>query len=86
MGHDNTRKPVFSGKEAKRLGFSTLAVHGGEPRPKLGNSLATPIVQTAIIRFALSSPDPAARSFVAAARKKDPELVKDLEEELATEK
>jgi cystathionine gamma-synthase len=33
-------------------GFSTLAVHGGEPRPKLGNSLATPIVQTATYTFA----------------------------------
>ena len=37
---------------AKRPGFSTLAVHGGEPRPKLGNSLATPIVQTATYTFA----------------------------------
>jgi cystathionine gamma-synthase len=27
-------------------------VHGGEPRPKLGNSLATPIVQTATYTFA----------------------------------
>lgn len=52
MGQDNTRKPVFSGKEAKQFGFSTLAVHGGEPRPKLGNSLATPIVQTATYTFA----------------------------------
>ena len=38
--------------EGKALGFSTLAVHGGEPRPKLGNSLATPIVQTATYTFA----------------------------------
>jgi cystathionine gamma-synthase len=36
----------------KTLGFSTLAVHGGELRPKLGNSLATPIVQTATYTFA----------------------------------
>jgi cystathionine gamma-synthase len=35
----------------KNLGFSTLAVHGGEPRPKLGNSLATPIIQTATYTF-----------------------------------
>ena len=33
-------------------GFSTLAVHGGEPRPKLGHALATPIVQTATYTFA----------------------------------
>lgn len=51
MGHDKTRKPVFTGADAKTLGFSTLAVHGGEPRPKLGNSLATPIVQTATYTF-----------------------------------
>jgi cystathionine gamma-synthase len=38
--------------EGKTLGFSTLAVHGGELRPKLGNSLATPIVQTATYTFA----------------------------------
>jgi cystathionine gamma-synthase len=33
-------------------GFSTLSVHGGEPRPKLGNALTTPIVQTATYTFA----------------------------------
>lgn len=33
------------------LGFSTLAVHGGESRPKLGNALATPIIQTATYTF-----------------------------------
>ena len=38
--------------DGKSLGFSTLAVHGGELRPKLGNSLATPIVQTATYTFA----------------------------------
>src|SRR3989449_7501811 len=36
----------------KPLGLSTLAVHGGEPRPKPGNALATPIVQTATYTFA----------------------------------
>jgi cystathionine gamma-synthase len=36
----------------KPPGFSTLAVHGGEPRPKLGNALTTPIVQTATYTFA----------------------------------
>jgi cystathionine gamma-synthase len=36
----------------KSPGFSTLAVHGGEPRPKLGNALTTPIVQTATYTFA----------------------------------
>jgi cystathionine gamma-synthase len=33
-------------------GFGTIAVHGGEARPKLGNALATPIVQTATYTFA----------------------------------
>ena len=36
----------------KPLGLSTLAVHGGEPRPKPAHSLATPIVQTATYTFA----------------------------------
>jgi cystathionine gamma-synthase len=47
-------KSVFSadGRDGRPLGFSTLAVHGGEPRPKLGNSLAAPIVQTATYTFA----------------------------------
>ena len=40
------------GPKGGTLGFSTLAVHGGEPRPKLGNSLTTPIVQTATYTFA----------------------------------
>ncbi|MDH3442759.1 MAG: aminotransferase class I/II-fold pyridoxal phosphate-dependent enzyme [Deltaproteobacteria bacterium] len=40
------------GEKGKTPGFSTLAVHGGEPRPKLGNSLVTPIVQTATYTFA----------------------------------
>jgi cystathionine gamma-synthase len=43
-------KPCDSG--GKSPGFSTLAVHGGEPRPKLGNSLTTPIIQTATYTFA----------------------------------
>jgi cystathionine gamma-synthase len=36
----------------KPLGPSTMSVHGGEPRPKPANSLATPIVQTATFTFA----------------------------------
>src|SRR5512145_404482 len=47
-----TKKFFSAGPAGKTLGFSTLAVHGGEPRPKLGNSLATPIVQTATYTFA----------------------------------
>jgi len=42
-------KAITNGE--KNLGFSTLAVHGGEPRPKLGNSLATPIIQKATYTF-----------------------------------
>jgi cystathionine gamma-synthase len=39
--------------EATRApGISTLAVHAGEPRPKAGNALATPIMQTATYTFA----------------------------------
>ncbi|HEV8307108.1 MAG TPA: aminotransferase class I/II-fold pyridoxal phosphate-dependent enzyme [Methylomirabilota bacterium] len=34
------------------LGPSTVAVHAGEPRPKPGHSLATPIIQTATYTFA----------------------------------
>jgi cystathionine gamma-synthase len=46
-------KAISPGKpNVKSLGFSTLAVHGGEPRPKLGNALTTPIVQTATYTFA----------------------------------
>ncbi len=36
----------------KPLGPSTVAVHGGEPRPKPAHALATPIVQTATYTFA----------------------------------
>jgi cystathionine gamma-synthase len=38
----------------KPLGPSTMAVHGGEPRPKPAHSLATPIVQTATYTWANS--------------------------------
>ncbi len=37
---------------ARPLGPSTMAVHGGEPRPKPGWALATPIMQTATYTFA----------------------------------
>jgi cystathionine gamma-synthase len=37
---------------AATRGIGTIAVHGGEARPKLGNALATPIVQTATYTFA----------------------------------
>jgi cystathionine gamma-synthase len=37
---------------ARDRGIGTIAVHGGEARPKLGNALATPIVQTATYTFA----------------------------------
>ena len=40
------------GPQSGTPGFSTLSVHGGEPRPKLGNALTTPIVQTATYTFA----------------------------------
>jgi cystathionine gamma-synthase len=36
----------------KPLGASTMSVHGGEPRPKPGHALATPILQTATYTFA----------------------------------
>jgi cystathionine gamma-synthase len=41
-----------SAARAHSRGIGTLAVHGGERRPKLGNALATPIVQTATYTFA----------------------------------
>lgn len=43
---------VSAGPGKLGRGISTLAVHGGEPRPKLGNALATPILQTATYTFA----------------------------------
>lgn len=49
---DRREAKQFAAGDAKGLGLSTLAVHGGEPRPKLGNALATPIVQTATYTFA----------------------------------
>jgi cystathionine gamma-synthase len=56
-GTNDSARKTTSGSAAtdasgKTFGFSTLAVHGGESRPKLGNSLATPIVQTATYTFA----------------------------------
>ena len=41
-----------SNSGATPRGIGTIAVHGGEARPKLGNALATPIVQTATYTFA----------------------------------
>ena len=52
MGDSKNKSGATQVFEGKTLGFSTLAVHGGELRPKLGNSLATPIVQTATYTFA----------------------------------
>jgi hypothetical protein len=48
-------------------------------------SHSTPIVQKAILRFALQSPDPAAAEFVRAQRKRDAEWVNDTEELLKLE-
>lgn len=50
-GADRSSTAGDNGAWAGR-GFSTLAVHGGEPRPKLGHALATPILQTATYTFA----------------------------------
>lgn len=38
--------------ESRGTGPSTRAVHGGEPRSKFGNAIATPITQTATYTFA----------------------------------
>lgn len=46
----STEETSLTGHEA--LGISTLAVHAGEPHPKPGNALATPIIQTATYTFA----------------------------------
>src|SRR5207245_4005517 len=48
-----TGKGIVSPQDPRKLpqGISTLAVHAGEPRPKFGNALATPIVQTATYTF-----------------------------------
>jgi cystathionine gamma-synthase len=48
---ENDLQPAFNARASAR-GIGTLAVHGGERRPKLGNALATPIVQTATYTFA----------------------------------
>jgi len=42
-------------RERDPRGPSTLAVHGGEPRTKLGHALTTPITQTATFTFADTS-------------------------------
>src|SRR5499427_4874745 len=54
MGDSNSKTGAkqVSALDGKKLGFSTVSVHGGELRPKLGNSLSTPIVQTATYTFA----------------------------------
>jgi cystathionine gamma-synthase len=44
--------PVERAQPAGPLGPSTTAVHAGEPRPKPGHALATPIIQTATFTFA----------------------------------
>src|SRR5439155_18835185 len=51
-GHHASRREdapsgVMNNTPKKPLGPSTIAVHAGEPRPKPGHSLATPIMQTA---------------------------------------
>jgi cystathionine gamma-synthase len=52
MSWPRDKRSVPARDSGKSPGFSTLAVHGGEPRPKLGNALTTPIVQTATYTFA----------------------------------
>jgi cystathionine gamma-synthase len=47
-----TQPETGSSSNPTTHGISTLAVHGGEPRIKYGNALATPIVQTATYTFA----------------------------------
>jgi cystathionine gamma-synthase len=49
---ENDLQPAFNARASAARGIGTLAVHGGERRPKLGNALATPIVQTATYTFA----------------------------------
>jgi cystathionine gamma-synthase len=46
----NPREPLEPPE--KTPGPSTMAVHAGEPRPKPGHALATPIIQTATYTFA----------------------------------
>jgi len=45
-------EPVNADPRRRPPGPSTVAVHGGEPRPKPGHALATPIIQTATYTFA----------------------------------
>jgi|GEM_PF-819660 len=48
---EQKRDARATGAGEKTRGISTIAVHAGEPRPKFGNALATPIVQTATYTF-----------------------------------
>ena len=48
----NPSEPVAADPRRRPPGPSTVAVHGGEPRPKPGHALATPIIQTATYTFA----------------------------------
>ena len=48
----NPSEPVAADPRHRPPGPSTVAVHGGEPRPKPGHALATPIIQTATYTFA----------------------------------
>jgi len=48
----NPSEPVAGDPRRPPPGPSTVAVHGGEPRPKPGHALATPIIQTATYTFA----------------------------------
>jgi len=49
---DGARLQRTEQSEPTTSGFSTAAVHAGEPRRKPGNALATPIMQTATYTFA----------------------------------
>jgi cystathionine gamma-synthase len=51
MDSRRTKDRGANAAPATGAGISTLAVHAGEPRPKIGNALATPIVQTATYTF-----------------------------------
>jgi hypothetical protein len=42
----------------------------------------TPLIRQSIVRYSLACPQPAARELVERARRQDPELVRDLEQEL----
>ena len=43
----------------------------------------TTIVRRAIVRYAISCPDPKAKAFLARARQADPKLVHDVEEQMS---